>query len=166
MPAGNAATAVGGLPTTLTFVLPYRRFDAPYLLERASEYLEESRVTYRESVKDGYSLIGYPVARQDDSGDGEWEEQPVVDHSLVWRFVGWLGGLVVSLTRARELLLKENPDSLCHRVSGSVDPRKARSLERLQTLETARQLLLIMPEWEGCFGSDFLPRFNTRGSFR
>jgi len=111
-------------------------------------------------------LIGYPpVAREGSSDDPSTTHQPVVDHSLIWRFAGWLGGLALVLDAARSMVLKSNPDSLCHRRAGSVDPYKARSPERMATLETARQLLLVIPEWEECFGCSFFPRFATRAGF-
>jgi hypothetical protein len=84
---------------------------------------------------------------------------------LLWRFVGWLGSLPLALDKAREMILKHDPNSTCHRVGGSVDPFKARSNERMQRLETARQLLLIMPEWESCFDRPFFPQFATRSGF-
>jgi hypothetical protein len=63
------------------------------------------------------------------------------------------------------MLLQSDPDSLCHRWEGSVDPHKARSPERLRALETTRQLLLVIPEWEDRFGCSFFPRFATRSGF-
>lgn len=91
--------------------------------------------------------------------------QAVIPPSLLWRFLGWLGGLTISLETAREMILKRNPNSTCHRVTGSVDPFKARSPERLQSLETARQLILITPEWEKYNGRPFFPQFATRAGF-
>ena len=91
--------------------------------------------------------------------------QPVVDHSLIWRLVGWLGGLTMVLDHARAMLLQSAADSLCHRRAGSVDPHKARSPERQATLETALQLLQIIPEWEDRFGCSVFPRFATRSGF-
>jgi hypothetical protein len=79
--------------------------------------------------------------------------------------VTWLGGLTWALNEARAMLLKSQPDSLCHRLEGMIDPHKARSPERLATLETARQLLQVIPEWEACFGCRFFPRFATRSGF-
>lgn len=147
-------------------MLPYKRFATPCLLSRAEQYLTRPRVTYRQSVRDGRSLIGYPpVAREASSDDPSTIHQPVVDHSLIWRFVGWLGGLALVLDATRSMLLKSNPDSLCHRRPGSVDPHKARSPERMNTLETARQLLRVMPEWEERFDCSFFPRFATRAGF-
>ena len=157
---------VGVSPTTPTFVLPYKRFATPCLLSRARRYLEQPQVTYRESVRDGRSLIGYPPTACEGSSDGALPmHQAVVDHSLIWRFVGWLGGLTSVLDEARSMVLRIDPASLCHRREGSVDPHKARSPERFRTLETARQLLLVIPEWEDRFGCSFFPRFATRSGF-
>ena len=123
-------------------------------------------MTYRESVREGRSLIGYPLrVTEGASDDALSRHQPVVDHSLIWRMVGWLGGLTWVLDQARAMLLESDSDSLCHRREGSVDPHKARSPERARTLETARQLLLLIPEWEDRFGCSFFPRFATRSGF-
>jgi hypothetical protein len=147
----------------------------------AEPFLHESKTTYRKAVLHDRCQIGYPVPEQDNAEQDSTEQdsteqdsteqdapsfdQPVIWPSLVWRFVGWLGGLSRSLDKAREMILKRNPNSLCHRVDGSVDPDKARSDERLRSLETARQLLLIIPEWEELHGCRFFPRFATRSGF-
>ena len=70
------------------------------------------------------------------------------------------------LDEARAMVLKQNPDSLCHRLEGSSYPHKARSAQRRMALETARQVLRMIPEWEGCFGYEFFPRFATRVGFK
>lgn len=138
--------------------MPYKRFAAPDLLSRATEFLEKADTTYRQSVQHGRCRIGYEVV--DPSA-----HQPVVDHSLIWRFLGWLGSLTISLDKAREMILQSHPNSLCHRSEGHVDPHKARSDARRDTLLTARQLLRVIPEWEACFGCKFFPRFATRSGF-
>jgi hypothetical protein len=89
----------------------------------------------------------------------------VIPPSLVWRMAAWLGGLSLVLDQARQMILQHDPQSLCHRVAGDVAAHKARTVERLATLQTARQLLLIMPEWEACFGCKFFPQFATRSGF-
>jgi hypothetical protein len=143
----------------------------------ASAYLHQADSTYRSVTRHGRSLIGYPVAAlstvatdssapsADEDSEPDPHHQAVVPPSLPWRFLGWLGSLNVVLCRAREMLLQRNPNSTCHRVTGSVDPFKARSQARMATLETARQLVLIIPEWEACFGHSFFPRFATRSGF-
>ncbi len=163
---GSAVGVVGVSPITRTFVLPYKRFAAPCLLSRAEQYLARPRLTYRQSVREDRSLIGYPPRDGKESSDSSSPtHQPVVNHSLIWRLVGWLGGLTSALDDARSMILRTAPNSLCHRREGSVDPYKARSPERMSTLETARQLLLVIPEWEGHFGCSFFPRFATRAGF-
>ena len=158
---------VGGLPTTRTFVLPYKRFATPCLLSRAKNYLDKSRVTYRQTVRHNRCLIGYPIASHErPTQEASLPHQPVVDHSLIWRVIGWLGGLTWALDQARAMILRQNPDSICHRFDGSADPHKAHSPQRLASLETARQLLQIIPEWEACFGCRFFPRFATRAGFQ
>jgi len=169
---------VGLSPTTPTFVLPYKRFAAPCLLALARQYLHEHRTTYRSVVRHAHCLIGYPIQRRDaqsppaDVGDvpeagspEAGDHQPVVAPSLVWRMVTWLGSLSLVLEKARQMVLQHNSHSLCHRVDGGVPPSKARTPERLVVLQTARQLLLVMPEWEECFGRKFFPQFATRAGF-
>ena len=157
--------------------MPYKRFAAPCLLALASRYLHEPRTTYRSVIRHDRCLIGYPLQTQDFQSTRPGNHQPpeasrqdhanqsVIWPSLVWHFLGWLGSLTLSLDKAREMIVKHNPNSLCHRTAGSVDPHKARSEDRQRTLETARQLLLIMPEWEDCFACQFFPRFATRAGF-
>ena len=168
---------VGRLPTTPTFVLPYKRFAAPCLLALATQYLHEHRTTYRSVVRHARCLIGYPIgARAAQAGPAKTEDesvetthagdhQAVIPPSLVWRMAAWLGGLSLVLDQARQMILQHDPQSLCHRVAGDVAAHKARTVERLATLQTARQLLLIMPEWEACFGCKFFPQFATRSGF-
>ena len=157
---------VGRLPTTPTFVLPYKRFATPCLMARARDYVEQRDCTYRQSVRHNRSLIGYPLpVPETSSASSSVPNQPVVDHQLIWRFLTWLGGLTWVLDEARSMILQRNPQSTCHRVEGHIDPRKAILPAREMTLETARQLLRIIPEWEACFGCRFFPRFATRAGF-
>jgi hypothetical protein len=160
---------VGRLPTTPTFVLPYKRFATPCLLTRAEDYLQDPAITYRKTVRHERRVIAYTHPPQravsKHASEHEYCEEAIVDHSLIWRMVGWLGSLTLVLDQARAMILQRNPESTCHRVDGSVDPHKARSLDRMAKLETARQLLQIIPEWEACFGCRFFPRFATRAGF-
>ena len=159
-------------------MLPYKRFATPWLIARAKQYLNvpedlqqkvpskrAAPTTYRSVVRHERQQLGYPVQpAEEDDAEGSFH-QPVISPSLLWRFLGWFGSLTLTLDKAREMILKHDPNSTCHRVSGSVDPFKARSDERMKTLETARQLLLIMPEWESCFDRPLFPRFATRSGF-
>ena len=157
-------------------MLPYKRFATPWLIARAKQYLNvpddpsqkvpsRRATTYRSALRHERQQLGYSVQPvKDHAGEGSFH-QPVIAPSLLWRFLGWFGSLTLTLDKAREMILKHDPNSTCHRVSGSVDPFKAHSDERMETLETARQLLLIMPEWECCFGRPLFPRFATRSGF-
>lgn len=158
-------------------MLPYKRFATANLLAFAADYLHSFEATYRSVVRHERSTIGYPMktavpsetpldaSTLDDDTAVDPHHQAIVSPSLPWRFIGWLGSLSWALNRGREMLLELNPNSTCHRVSGSVDPFKARSDERLATLETARQLLRMIPEWEACFQRPFFPQFATRAGF-
>ena len=157
--------------------MPYKRFAAPCLLALATRYLNEPRTTYRSAVRNDRRLIGYPLEQRDvvtgqhEATDQQEatlqasDHQPVVPPSLVWRMTAWLGGLTLVLDKARQMILQHDPHSICHRVTGDVAPDKARTPERLIALQTARQLLLIIPEWEECFGRRFFPQFATRSGF-
>lgn len=159
-------------------MLPYKRFAAPWLLAKAREYLNvperppqkelskrTTPTTYRSVVRHERQQIGYPLEQAEDAAAEGSFHQPVIPPSLLWRFLGWVGSLTLTLDKAREMILKHDPNSTCHRVTGWVDPFQARSEERMKTLETARQLLLIMPEWESGFGRPLFPRFATRSGF-
>lgn len=70
--------------------------------------------------------------------------------------------MTISLTLGIEQFLKVEPDSTLHRFSGPVDPRKARSDNRLQMLSIARRLLYLRSRWDERFQHEpFFPRFAT-----
>ena len=71
--------------------------------------------------------IGYPVQPRQEEGHEDPYHQPVIPPTLLWRFIGWLGGLSLSLDKAREMILKHDPNSTCHRVQG-----QCRSLQGTQ----------------------------------
>lgn len=137
-------------------------------MELARHYLDQHDATYRSVVRHARCLIGYPVeppSQTEAEAFRQGHHQAVVPPSLVWRMASWLGGLAIVLERARQMILQHDPHSLCHRVAGDVAPRKGRSTERLEALRTARQLLLVIPEWEERFGRKFFPQFATRSGF-
>ena len=47
-----------------------------------------------------------------------------LDHSTIWRMLGWLGGQVAALLVARRLIQEQQPSSTCHRFVGAVAPHK------------------------------------------
>lgn len=70
--------------------------------------------------------------------------------------------MTVSLATGCDLFLKDDPSSTVHRFDGPVDPRKAHSEERLQSLTIARRLLYLRSRWDARFKNEpFFPRFAT-----
>ncbi|NLX97853.1 MAG: hypothetical protein GXY83_16945 [Rhodopirellula sp.] len=113
----------------------------------------------------GYPLPDFPPQDSETSPEASSVDQAIVDHSLIWRMVGWLGSLTLALDKACQMILQRNPNSLCHRYPSCVNPDKARSDQRQKTLETADHLLHVIEEWEATFGEKFFPRFATRSGF-
>jgi hypothetical protein len=167
--------------------LPYKRFATPCLIQPAKRFLRDSKdedsnghqphqakVGYRNSVMHNRQRIGYPIdhapPQNTETSPDETSpatasfHQPIVDHSLIWRMVGWLGSLTFAFDKACQMILQRNPNSLCHRYTSNVGKgkAKARSDERQKTLETADHLLHVIDEWEATFGEKFFPRFATR----
>jgi hypothetical protein len=77
----------------------------------------------------------------------------------------WLGAQLPALLRGQELLLQQDPASLCHRFPGAVAPRKFRSPQRERILCQSRRLLHLIVEWDRRFPERFFPRFATRAGF-
>jgi hypothetical protein len=160
-PAGAAAGAATCLPITPTFVLPYKRYAGPTLLHLAAVYLEDVRPSCRETVSPQGRATTYQAA----PGQAPLEQRGLLDHSTLWRTLTWLGAQLPALRRGQELLLQQNPASLCHRFDGAVAPHKFRSRQREQSLCQARRLLHLIVEWDATFPEKFFPRFATRAGF-
>jgi hypothetical protein len=88
-----------------------------------------------------------------------------LDHSTIWRMLGWLGCQVVALFAGRRLIQEHHPRSTCHRFVGAVAPHKFRSPKRERLLRQSRQLVYLIAEWEELFPEKFFPRFATRSGF-
>lgn len=82
-----------------------------------------------------------------------------------WRLLTWLGSQLTALAKGRELILQQDPSSICHRFVGAVAPHKSRSPQRELSLRRSRQLLHLIAEWEDRFPESFFPRFATRAGF-
>ena len=126
----------------------------------AASYVENDRQTYRGTASPAGRTTGYVTP----PGASAIDERQL-DHSTIWRMVGWLGGQVAALLVARRLIQKRQPSSTCHRFVGAVAPHKFRSRKRERILRHARQLLHVIAEWEGLFPERFFPRFATRSGF-
>lgn len=177
---GTAANAEYGLPTFPFFVLPYKRYDSQSLQDLATSYVENDQQSYRRTVMPNDRIIGYDLANTSPPVGGDPEppttatsedtatghDDRCTHHSLVWRMLGWLGGLTVALSQAHQMLGSLDPQATHHRFVGAVARQKFRSRQRRHTLERARQLLKLIPDWEARFAEKFFPRFATRASFQ
>ena len=148
------------LPSTPTFVLPYKRYAFQPLLELSQRYLENDGQSYRQTVRQQRMVIGYQTPATASAID-----ERALDHTTIWRMLGWLGAQVVTLRIGRKLLAGRDPNSDCHRFVGSVAPHKFRSPERERLLRIARQLLDLANRWDRQFSEPFFPRFATRAGF-
>jgi hypothetical protein len=139
------------------FVLPYKRYASSCLLPRAAHYLEHDQATYESSVRQDAMPCGYATE----------ENAPVIDEralhrSTLWRLVGYLGALTVSLQWGLNLWQQRYPTSLMHRFTGQVAPHKYRTPQRAETLRIARRLLYLQTHWDAKSAVRFFPRFATR----
>jgi hypothetical protein len=140
---------------TLTFVLPYKRYAATDLLHLAQQYLDESSLSLREATRQAPSQL--PIVRS------EHPEAAALSHTTLTRWLTYLGLMRVSLSIGCDLFMQAYPGSSIHLFDGPVDPRKARSAERLKSLSIARRLLYLRTRWDAAFKqSPFFPRFATR----
>jgi hypothetical protein len=146
---------VASLPrNTLTFVLPYKRYAATDLLQLAQQYLNESSLSLREATSQAsHQRIVLAEHRQG----------AALSHTTLARWLTFLGLMTVSLSIGCDLFMQAHPGSSIHLFDGAVDPRKARSPERLKSLSIARRLLYLRSRWDAVFKQmPFFPRFATK----
>ena len=157
MLAGVAGSAVACLPITPTFVLPYKRFAAPSLLELARRYLEDAGQTYQQASRSG----GLPIWYERSAGTAKGALR-ALHLATLWQFLTWLGSQTAALQAGLSLLNQHDPTNDLHRFVGAVAPHKYRSPERRDLLATARRLLHLIDCWDRTFKERFFPRFATR----
>ena len=89
-------------------------------------------------------------------------DAPALSHATVHRWLGFLGAMVISLQLGTVALLQADPNSSLHRFVGLVDPKRARTQERLKVLAIARRLLHLQTLWDRQFLTcSFFSRFGT-----
>lgn len=139
---------------TPTFVLPYKRYASTDLLQLAKRYLDESKLSLRKATSQGTAKGRIVYA--------DHPKAAALAHTTLVRWLTFTGLMVASLAVGCELFLQAHPDSSVHRFAGPVDPRKARSPERLKILSIARRVLYLRSRWDAAFKqSPFFPRFAT-----
>lgn len=143
------------LPRSIpTFVLPYKRYASTDLLQLAQRYVDEPRLSLRQATSQGTSKRR--IVYQDHP------KAAALSHTTLARWITYLGMMTASLGVGCELFMQAHPDSSVHRFDGPVEPRKARSPERLKILSIARRLLYLRSRWDAAFKqSPFFPRFAT-----
>ncbi|MGH3515318.1 MAG: hypothetical protein ACRDRB_24095 [Pseudonocardiaceae bacterium] len=146
------------LPITPTFVLPFKRFATPCLLQHAREYLERGSQTYRQTVRSDRAFIGYEAP----AGAGK-AAVGALHWATLWHLLTWLGSQTAALQTALVLLSQYDPTDDLHRFVGAVAPQKYRNPERQGILTTARRLLHVIDRWDRTFPERFFPRFATSG---
>jgi hypothetical protein len=140
--------------STPTFVLPYKRYASTNLLQLAKRYLDESELSLRTATSGGAANQRIVYA--------DHPKAAALSHTTLWRWITFTGLMTASLALGCELFLQAHPDSSIHRFAGPVDPRKARSPDRLKILSIARRLLYLRSRWDAAFKqSPFFPRFAT-----
>lgn len=122
--------------------------------------MENDQQSYRQTASPGGPITGYQTLPEESAID-----ERALNHSTVWRMLTWLGSQLPALAQGRQLVLEQNPNSICHRFAGAVAPQKFRSPQRGQVLRRSRQLLYLLAEWDGLFPEKFFPRFATRSGF-
>lgn len=141
---------------TRTFVLPYKRYCSTGMLLLAKQYLDEPRHSLRKATSSG--ACGRRMVYADHPGAA------ALAHTTLHRWLTFLGAMTISLAIGCELFLQAHPESSIHRFTGAVDPRKARSPEREESLRAARRLLHLRCLWDEAFQEiPFFPRFATSG---
>jgi hypothetical protein len=140
------------LPTTPTFVLPYKRYASTHLIQLASSYLDDDQLTLRAAVSSHRQAIVYPNC----------PNASALSHTTLYRWLLALGAMTFSLAIGCDLILQVDPASTVHRFEGAVAPHKAQSEKRLQSLSIARRLLYLRSRWDSLFKNEsFFPRFAT-----
>ena len=126
----------------------------------ATRFLEDGQQTYRKIASPQGRTTGYVTP----PGAPAIVEQKL-DHSTIWRMLGWLGSQVAALFADVRLVQERNPSSTYVSFLDALAPHKFRSPEREQSLCQARQLLHLIADRENPFPEKFLPRNATRSGF-
>lgn len=140
---------------TLTFVFPYKRYAVTDLLSLAQHYVDQSTLSLRRATRQSESQR--PIVH------AEHPKAAALSHTTLHRWLIYLGAMTASLAIGCDLFMQAHPLANIHLFDGAVDPRKARSPERLKSLSIARRLIYLRSRWDAAFKqTSFFPRFATR----
>jgi len=133
-------------PITPTFVLPHKRY-ATFEIAKHCRLVLDSNQSLRKAVSNS---DGRPIFHRQTNPSLD-SNVPALSHSTVHRWLGFFGAMLLSYQIGAEALLQADPNSAIHRFLGLVDPKRARSQERLKVLSIARRLLHLQTLWDRHF---------------
>jgi len=139
------------------FALPFKRYVLPFIRERCAAYVDDVARTYREGIKEEDVAPSY---WDPDSGTALWP-------STLWRWVGALGRLPVTVREGLKLIKQKDPSTGLFRVLGGMPIRAAkfRSAERKIVLERCRGLVTMDRDYVRLFSVSVFPDLATRCGF-
>jgi len=133
-----------------SFAVPYKRYVRDDIENLSARYVEEDRTSYRSVVRSSGLATGY---------EGESERR--LEHTTVWKWLGWHATQEQQTSRMLEWIRCQNPSHGLFRAMFPVAPRKYRSDRRRRELEKARLLLRATREYRGLSGALTFPRSDT-----
>jgi hypothetical protein len=122
--------------------------------------VKEDRQAYREIASPQGRTTGYVTP----PGAPTIVERKL-DHTTIWRMLGWLGSQVAALLVGIPPIPHGNQQPTLHPLPGTVAPHKSRSRERELVLCQSHQLLQLMAKRENPTPKKLFPRFATRSGF-
>jgi hypothetical protein len=140
------------------FAVPHKRYTARSILGRLRRFFRGCGVAYRRAVWVGRQRIVYaPHHGQEDLRQ--------LSHTTLWRWVGWLGGMTGLWAVASKLIRDKDPSVDLFRQLYPLDPRRYRSEQRRQVLQSAARLLDAAECFGRLFGVRVFPDFATGAGF-
>ncbi len=139
------------------FALPFKRYVAETVCERAQRYVEEDQLSYRQAVLQN----GMPVFYSGDTGDQAAVDERTLQHSTLYRWLALFAALGRTRRETLRLIRSQSPSSGVFRKILPIAPWKYRTPERRRVLQDSRQLLVAEQEYRVLFGVSIFPRLAT-----
>jgi hypothetical protein len=142
------------------FAYPRKRYVRAQIVERCERYTEDDAATYRSCSEDRRLAVFH-----DGALGGEPDDRALAP-STIWRWIVSLSDLRVTLRESLEMIRARSPDCSIFRRALLVAPRKYRSEERRQRLESVRRLVHTDREYRPLLGGSLFPGVATASGFR
>jgi hypothetical protein len=151
------------------FALPHKRYVLPEIVSRSQSYVETQQQSYRRGVQDGGLPIVHEQADEEPASTDapeptpRQEEEPVLAHSTLYRWVSTLGAWGHMLRQACRLVAQQRPDLALARdlARFRVAPTKYRSPSRRGVLHACRSLAVTEGVYASVFGVSIFPKLAT-----